>query len=97
MTRTQKLSRALACSDGGCIFGHPGGMHTNGGCHCLVLRGVKPLDRVEMRKAILKFRVVLNTLDVLDMFPCDSCKEVTDVETYDNNGKTETLCWECAR
>lgn len=23
------------CTDGGCIFGHPGGMHTNGGCHCL--------------------------------------------------------------
>lgn len=20
------------CSDGGCIFGHPGGMATNGGC-----------------------------------------------------------------
>ena len=25
----------LGCSDGGCIFGHPGGMHTNGGCHCV--------------------------------------------------------------
>ncbi len=23
------------CTDGGCVFGHPGGMHTNGGCHCL--------------------------------------------------------------
>lgn len=23
------------CSDGGCVFGHPGGAHTNGGCHCL--------------------------------------------------------------
>ena len=22
----------LNCSDGGCVFGHPGGMHTNGGC-----------------------------------------------------------------
>ena len=28
------------CTDGGCIFGHPGGMHTNGGCHCL--RDVRP-------------------------------------------------------
>ena len=25
----------LGCSDGGCIFGHRGGMHTNGGCHCV--------------------------------------------------------------
>ena len=23
---------SLHCSDGFCIFGHPGGMHTNGGC-----------------------------------------------------------------
>lgn len=23
------------CGDGGCIFGHPGGMHTNGGCKCM--------------------------------------------------------------
>lgn len=23
---------SLTCLDGGCIFGHPGGMHTNGGC-----------------------------------------------------------------
>lgn len=36
-----------SCSDGWCIFGHPGGMHTNGGCqhtkrdlltHLLMLR-----------------------------------------------------------
>lgn len=25
----------FGCSDGGCVFGHPGGMHTNGGCKCL--------------------------------------------------------------
>lgn len=30
------LNENLACSDGGCIFGHPGGMHTNGGCKCLI-------------------------------------------------------------
>lgn len=23
------------CSDHGCIWGHPGGMGTNGGCNCL--------------------------------------------------------------
>jgi hypothetical protein len=31
----KELNENLACSDGGCIFGHPGGMHTNGGCKCL--------------------------------------------------------------
>lgn len=24
----------LGCSDHGCVFGHPGGMGTNGGCEC---------------------------------------------------------------
>lgn len=24
----------IGCSDGHCVFGHPGGMHTNGGCRC---------------------------------------------------------------
>jgi len=25
----------VGCGDGGCVFGHPGGMHTNGGCSCI--------------------------------------------------------------
>lgn len=25
----------VGCHDGGCVYGHPGGMHTNGGCRCL--------------------------------------------------------------
>lgn len=25
----------LGCSDGGCVFVHPGGMQTNGGCKCM--------------------------------------------------------------
>jgi hypothetical protein len=25
----------VGCGDGGCIFGHLGGMHTNGGCRCI--------------------------------------------------------------
>lgn len=28
--------KLVACSDGGCVFGHPGGMATNGGCKCLL-------------------------------------------------------------
>jgi hypothetical protein len=32
--RLDEISREFGCSDGGCVFGHPGGMHTNGGCHC---------------------------------------------------------------
>lgn len=25
----------MGCMDGSCIFGHPGGMQTNGGCQCM--------------------------------------------------------------
>lgn len=35
------------CTDGGCIFGHPGGMHTNGGCRCL--RSIGPLSETSRR------------------------------------------------
>lgn len=48
----------LGCSDGNCIFGHPGGMHTNGGCHCLpglsVLSNWTPEERIELRNKIRK-------------------------------------------
>ena len=42
------------CGDGGCIFGHGPGMHTNGGCRCLC---ELPLDvRVVMRRRVMLLR-----------------------------------------
>jgi hypothetical protein len=35
----------IGCSDGGCVFGHQGGMHTNGGCQCMKERDVIALRR----------------------------------------------------
>lgn len=32
---TNAFGPETGCADGGCIFGHPGGMQTNGGCECL--------------------------------------------------------------
>ena len=29
-----KTKQLPGCTDGGCMYGHPGGMHTNGGCVC---------------------------------------------------------------
>ena len=40
----------LGCSDEGCVWGHPGGIHTNGGCHCLIRLPV-PI-RTKLRKGI---------------------------------------------
>lgn len=29
-----RIEGVTGCTDGNCIWGHPGGMHTNGGCNC---------------------------------------------------------------
>jgi hypothetical protein len=45
----------LGCSDGSCVFGHPGGMQTNGGCHCL--SEVKPtLFRIKLSHFLRSLR-----------------------------------------
>ena len=52
MKKPQQLLNRLArerglecCHDGACIYGHPGGMQTNGGCQALKERDVKALRR----------------------------------------------------
>lgn len=35
MSNRPEVEGIEGCTDGGCIFGHPGGMHTNGGCACM--------------------------------------------------------------
>lgn len=35
-TAVRLFGGAVGCSDGGCVFGHAGGMHTNAGCRCMV-------------------------------------------------------------
>lgn len=42
----------IGCSDRVCIFGHPGGMHTNGGCKCQ-LNAIKKEQAVLLLQAIL--------------------------------------------
>jgi len=44
------------CSDGNCVFGHPGGMHTNGGCKCIPISRPHPDERIRLRKAIAALR-----------------------------------------
>lgn len=52
----------LGCSDHGCVFGHPGGMGTNGGCNCL--DGVRsPIDRVHIRTGIQQLRDKVKRLE----------------------------------
>lgn len=41
------------CTDHGCVFGHPGGMGTNGGCHCLEICPTAERLRVERNVRLL--------------------------------------------
>lgn len=42
----------LSCGDGGCVYGTSGGMHTNGGCRCMVTSDLdKRAARDNFRKA----------------------------------------------
>ncbi len=43
------------CSDGGCVFGHPGGMHTNSGCKCIPTT-FGAYERTQLRITILSLR-----------------------------------------
>ena len=59
----ERLERKqTGCTDGGCVFGHPGGMHTNGGCKCVQSGHVHPDEARAVRdkvKAIVADRRAL--------------------------------------
>ncbi len=46
----------VGCSDGNCVFGHPGGMHTNGGCRCL------KQDAIQLRRSLRQMSKVAHKL-----------------------------------
>lgn len=54
---TNRLFPEEGCTDGGCIFGHPGGMHTNGGCMCIQER-----NPVQLKMMLLRISQVARTL-----------------------------------
>lgn len=47
----------VGCFDGNCVFGHPGGMGTNGGCECL-----KEREPVLLRRTILALADIARVL-----------------------------------
>lgn len=56
-----ELPDIKGCTDGGCVFGHPGGMHTNGGCSCL--RNLQPVgERLRIMRNIRALRAEIQRL-----------------------------------
>jgi len=53
----RKIAGVEACSNHGCVFGHPGGMGTNGQCHCLDIR--PPDARIRATRNVLALRAAL--------------------------------------
>jgi hypothetical protein len=54
---TDRLHPDAGCHDGGCVFGHLGGMQTNGGCQCL-----KEPNPALMRRNLLRLADVAREL-----------------------------------
>lgn len=56
-----ELPDIKGCTDGGCIFGHPGGMHTNGGCACI--KEIRPTElRLRFQRNIQMLRAEIRRL-----------------------------------
>lgn len=47
----------VACTDHGCVFGHPGGMGTNGGC-----QHFKERDLTAMRRTMAQLAAIVKRL-----------------------------------
>lgn len=61
--RLRRLPGIEGCSDHGCIFGHPGGMGTNGSCVCE--REIRSPDmRRRIRKNIELYRTTIAALGI---------------------------------
>lgn len=45
----ERLHPGVGCADASCIFGHAGGMATNGGCQCMRERSDVALRRIAMQ------------------------------------------------
>jgi hypothetical protein len=57
MTKPE-LPTIKGCTDHGCIFGHPGGMGTNGGCACVrAIRGAEESIRFQRNIRALRDEV----------------------------------------
>lgn len=80
----RKIEGVEACSNHGCVFGHPGGMGTNGQCHCLDIR--PPEDRIRATRNVLALRAALTAERERAARCCNSvveaCVEYPNVGDY---------------
>lgn len=58
-TAVRLFGEDVGCHDGSCVFGHTGGMQTNGGCQCL------DQARAGGRDAVLLVRRLAQLADAL--------------------------------
>jgi len=56
------FGEGIGCSDGGCVFGHPSGMHTNGGCGHLKTRDPHELRLTVRRLADIARKLAEGTV-----------------------------------
>ena len=71
----------LGCTNHSCVWGHPGGMGTNGPCYCIRnLRDGKSLDFARVEQGIRHLRIELEHawghIDPIHGGPCEICGAV---------------------
>lgn len=59
----------FGCSDHGCVFGHPGGMGTNGGCRCIQSH-MTPAGRHKLQRGIAALRARVAELEGPSFVTC---------------------------
>jgi hypothetical protein len=69
----------VGCGDGGCIFGHHGGMHTNGGCCCVSTHRADVHDVGSVARMLSMIAHELAKPEVLDV-PSDRTCEMLGLE-----------------
>lgn len=56
-----KIDGVESCTNHSCVFGHPGGLGTNGQCHCLDIR--PPDARIRATRNVLALRARIAELE----------------------------------
>jgi hypothetical protein len=79
IVKIRKLLEEFRCSNGGCVMGHPDGMHTNSGCH------VDKMSQIESRRELRLFVTYLR-----EILKGHTSEAIKDLPTYNRFAKIPT-------
>ena len=83
------MKKHYGCSDHGCVFGHPGGMGTNGGCRCLSRLDPSDKRRVNdgilaLRREVVHVKMLVRHAVVRNHEPSKACSFCLDIKAIED-------------